>query len=60
VTDDLARRMADNQLAMARDSLARDARRLVHAAANLLLDAARLDGMTHFNALVPDNPKADQ
>lgn len=78
MTDDLARRMADTQLAGALTDLARDAarfaesarlfaddvptatthgdtaRRLTHDAANLMLLAARLDGMRHLDPLIPD------
>ena len=74
---DLARRMADNQIATALRDLARDAqrlaesaaiyahdaptaalhgdgaRRLVNDATNLLLQAARLDGMRQHDAFVP-------
>jgi hypothetical protein len=78
VTDNLARRMADNQIGMAADSLARDADRLAASArqyanalrtgearsggayqlaqgvADLLRQAARLDGMRDIAALLPD------
>jgi hypothetical protein len=78
VTDNLARRMADNQIGMAADSLARDADRLAATArqyatdlrgnggrsggayqlaqqtADLLRQAARLDGMRDIAALLPD------
>ncbi|NUP20784.1 MAG: hypothetical protein HOZ81_32855 [Streptomyces sp.] len=82
MSDDLARRMADNQVAMCSASLARDAERLAASAkqyaddlkdgkhaqggayqlavavADLLRQAARLDGMRDIAAFVPDGEKA--